>query len=390
MGRIYSAADEVFAYLGPEPARLNADISILSSSMDRWSRWVIGKEQQHFGRILEVDEALLDILTRPYWTRLWVVQELQLAKKVVFWCGPITMAHEFLVDYSEELRHRGIAQVDPRLHSKYTLFMQDYQMLVNAMLCHKMAWLPPESQVGLLSLDEVLRKYANCSCSDTRDKIFGLQELVRREDRIDVDYSLPLEELAKRVRNAICRSIVRTEVPRFPRLGEPGMELGERVEPLISDYLKSSDYMVHHRFKDLHVCIAKIPIVDLHTTKLSYKQVAIISWAYYIVWLFEHSQLSRWARDHVLRERWWRYAIYGWTTQRQRLFIEDLDSRIQRDKLEEVTRLLLEQVAAKHGFVFHNDFLLHPSEWDVLGEDLCDDSSSREYNAVACGRPNSC
>lgn len=43
--------------------------------------------------------ALVDIFNRPYWSRIWIIQELLLASVVQFWCGQLTISEPELRRY---------------------------------------------------------------------------------------------------------------------------------------------------------------------------------------------------------------------------------------------------------------------------------------------------
>ena len=90
MGKVYASAKEVYAFLGPGPAS---------------SKWYLRNPDNFFPAHVPDDQLdrrteeisfAVDMLSRPYWTRLWIVQELRLAQDVVFWCGDFTFARAHL------------------------------------------------------------------------------------------------------------------------------------------------------------------------------------------------------------------------------------------------------------------------------------------------------
>lgn len=77
MGLIFSRAKVIWAWLGPRPAIPDHDLELF--------------EKNYYQNIrqTEVLEVLysLNIFSRPYWFRLWIVQELCLNPSRLFWCG---------------------------------------------------------------------------------------------------------------------------------------------------------------------------------------------------------------------------------------------------------------------------------------------------------------
>jgi hypothetical protein len=106
MGTIFSAASEVIAWLGPQ--KWDSDLAmrfmrefgkvaaeeLKTEPFLNWSKPISRGE-------CRADEekswvALDGLFNRPYWTRLWVVQELMLARRVVLRCGDAEAAFDDL------------------------------------------------------------------------------------------------------------------------------------------------------------------------------------------------------------------------------------------------------------------------------------------------------
>jgi hypothetical protein len=99
MGDIFSKASEVIAWLGPE--RWNSDRAMeFMKYFGKVAAEVLQKEPMlDWGKPISREEcrahdeeswfALDCLFFRRYWTRLWIVQELLLAKRVILRCGNI-------------------------------------------------------------------------------------------------------------------------------------------------------------------------------------------------------------------------------------------------------------------------------------------------------------
>jgi hypothetical protein len=123
--------------------------------------------------------TITDLFFRPYWTRLWIGQEVLLARNVLMFCGRFqrqlpskTLQAQLLVTYL------GIFmdQVGEDVAAGYL-----FSHLTN--------------KRRVLSLMDILNSYTRGKCTDTRDKVFGLQAFARPGERIPVDYNLIVEEV---------------------------------------------------------------------------------------------------------------------------------------------------------------------------------------------------
>ncbi|KAK3949298.1 heterokaryon incompatibility protein-domain-containing protein [Pseudoneurospora amorphoporcata] len=82
MGAIYSGAEQVIAWLGP--ASNDSDYAIDILNTPGAERWVMAEELDNdpLGQ-----SAIVSLCDRPYWKRVWIIQELFLAKEFVVMCG---------------------------------------------------------------------------------------------------------------------------------------------------------------------------------------------------------------------------------------------------------------------------------------------------------------
>ena len=136
--------------------------------------------------------GLEDILKRPYWRRVWIIQELVAASKVVLRCGFQSLDWDRLIrasaclniwhaDINRQLKELGSSEkVSWRPHKAHRIdntrgiqVNKDRQRhLLNLWSTHKM-----------------------CAASDPRDKVFallGLADDLNLYDPIPIDYSLPV------------------------------------------------------------------------------------------------------------------------------------------------------------------------------------------------------
>jgi hypothetical protein len=100
MGRIYNEAQKVYAWLGEGNRQSDCVFDVLKEYQVQRARTVVSSDRQMFWDIFEeivennpeehsMDEFLWlrPLSERRYWRRVWIVQELVLAKTVVVCCG---------------------------------------------------------------------------------------------------------------------------------------------------------------------------------------------------------------------------------------------------------------------------------------------------------------
>jgi len=192
MSRIFEGADGVLIWLG----LANKEVDDLRD----W--WIYGfPESIARGRQLNLVPGVQGLCERPYWRRLWVVQELKPARKITLACGPHKLDWELFVTilYEAAMGIRG----DTPSSRKSRLLTLDvakrntpiYGKLSSAT---KMIDLCSGATPSLLWL--LLQLTSNLNYYDPRDKVYSLLSLATTGcEGIDADYELPLPRLMHRV-----------------------------------------------------------------------------------------------------------------------------------------------------------------------------------------------
>ncbi|KAN0101491.1 HET domain containing protein [Hyaloscypha variabilis] len=161
MRRIYSAASEVFVYLG-EPCSL---------SNEGFERLMWAKKDQ------PIDEkgrrSLSDLFDMRYFYRIWVIQEVANAKLATINSGGKTMGWSILEE--QRLKTLDILDNTPKWISN----------------------IYPRREYTAHDLPALLFSTNSSRASDPRDKVFALLGLIQDADRFGLipDYSLTLEEV---------------------------------------------------------------------------------------------------------------------------------------------------------------------------------------------------
>jgi hypothetical protein len=211
MGDIYARASRVVVWLGPEDTDSKVGIALARRILE-----VVG-DRDHYhlipGNLKSLSlppykdkswRALGLFLQRPWFSRIWVIQEVVMSSSAVFVCGDeaLTMAEfEKLVDRLMNL-------------TTYRSFTGNYTSNSNGIWClgviHQLRKMR-NSATSMKSI-ELLGMGMVSKASDPRDKIYALLSLGKFG--IDADYSKPVEEVFTRYAIAYLSQILPSELTR--------------------------------------------------------------------------------------------------------------------------------------------------------------------------------
>ncbi|ERF68824.1 hypothetical protein EPUS_06268 [Endocarpon pusillum Z07020] len=192
MRRIYETAAHVIIWLGDASKQSSEGLEELRNLFTASSRW--DKAEILFGR--NPTEGLQDIFTRPWWRRIWVVQEAAVAMKLTFICG---------ADILEVPANReDLKQLTDALQSARTLPGKDNPDVSSIFLDQILSLLQLQLDRGgavRSRLSDLIHTYILRQCSDPRDRVFALLGLSRTSDASanPPDYALTVEEVAVRL-----------------------------------------------------------------------------------------------------------------------------------------------------------------------------------------------
>jgi hypothetical protein len=225
MAEIYSQAQSVIVWLGEAGPHTRAAIHILGELPAFWDKhgqhivsrrgrsaidyspqgW--SESLRSFEQYLNVSFAygfteddgwsgVVDLLHRPYWSRLWVVQELFLSQNIALMCGTCQCALDFTEYGSNRLfwwLKLFLGTYARQVCSLDVTFSNDWSWLLDS--CSERRVLESAGASGLLPLSLALSLSSDRECLDPRDIIYGLQACILPEQRIPIDYSLTASEI---------------------------------------------------------------------------------------------------------------------------------------------------------------------------------------------------
>jgi hypothetical protein len=204
MGAIYSQAEEVVVWLGKEAEDSGLAIHTITSWANLHN---IQDDDLHDRALLERRRELLDpkavaaivkLTNRPWFTRLWVFQELVLAKVGVVVCGSDIV-------YCKQITHASM-EWSRITNSKYTNMLQLTATEQDALRFHSSKFAPfyqnlfhqanPNSKA--LSMVYLMAHTKFRESTDPRDKVYGILGLGEGPYmQVEVSYTKPVGQVYK-------------------------------------------------------------------------------------------------------------------------------------------------------------------------------------------------
>lgn len=141
----------------------------------------LGEDSREIAQRYETNRDLRGVCVlfhNPYFTRLWVIQEIFLSSNRRILCGDIWLELDDLISAlqgSDNSRLPPVGFLNSMLHGN-----QLYTSLIER---------------GQGSLEYCIDRFSAYNCEDPRDKVYGLLGLVHEDDRLEVDYGKSTEEV---------------------------------------------------------------------------------------------------------------------------------------------------------------------------------------------------
>lgn len=190
MGRIFTTAGCVISWLGEEDDNSQCVMKAFRASMNT----------RHCS--VEVEQAMRRFVRRPYWYRMWIIQEFILAQNVVILCGHEgawwkDLAHFWhdtkLVHGAEGVRELsfGLSTQSPSPTGLAAIIFARRSRGDNVF-----------PRIGPLSVHKLMTTFSYGKCSDNRDRIYALLALIEPQAGVgplSVDYTISAETLYYRV-----------------------------------------------------------------------------------------------------------------------------------------------------------------------------------------------
>jgi hypothetical protein len=184
MDRIYTFASQVVVYLGEETpgSRLLFDELVEADSIYEVTQSFEGRPSPNVELVRELD----NLFRRPWFSRIWVIQEVSVAREVTIVCG--TSYASMLALYECAFGYQDTRVTKSKI-----------PVSVYAATGGRLGWRKGDAATSIWQL---LADTRNCGATDRRDKIFALKALVQDNQReLDqlIDYSRSIERVFKDV-----------------------------------------------------------------------------------------------------------------------------------------------------------------------------------------------
>ncbi|KAI8316269.1 hypothetical protein K4K59_000167 [Colletotrichum sp. SAR11_240] len=214
MGNIYSLAKITIIYLGPLSPGIETIFKAVHDSKPGFvtvdpagdSRIALAKDLQHLKKFdlkggSEPPAAAIDeLLQRPWFTRVWVTQELLLSRDAWVQCGALRVRWRelgaLLVPILDRTRGKGSTALQQMQSLNLEEEKKDIKDRERANYLRKVG---KPSEELIPSLSYILRMRQGCRASDPRDMIFAYMGMHADRDEVaeffTVDYEMPLRQL---------------------------------------------------------------------------------------------------------------------------------------------------------------------------------------------------
>lgn len=189
MAKIYSRAERVIVWLGEASGGSDRLFSFLNNvSHDDLRRF---EDRIRTHEKLPQDFLLkrANLLERSYWDQTWIIQELYMASRMVYQCGPISRVDEIRMSYL--LREDWLTKPENNRETHVKLLTTKAGRGRIRRHAAERSRLP-----------RLLRQYWRTKCADQRDKIYALLGILPEDDQagaLSIDYSISASQLYARV-----------------------------------------------------------------------------------------------------------------------------------------------------------------------------------------------
>lgn len=195
MSLIYAAAVEVVIWLGPAADGSDLAMDYIAQKGSKPLR----VKGDGFYRIWDMPQgnAVLAVCERPYWSRVWIIQEIMMAKDITVFCGEKSIEWQKIDHMSSKLK--GIEERGRIEHYQYAANI--IESPASLIIKQRRSWKELPQGKRALPLKGLLEQYCNQKSTDVRDKVFALLGLTdhsrpeANKHQIQVDYSKSVEDI---------------------------------------------------------------------------------------------------------------------------------------------------------------------------------------------------
>ncbi|RYN77152.1 hypothetical protein AA0120_g11580 [Alternaria tenuissima] len=193
MSDIYRRVTYVYVWLGKSDDSTEATMKALKSSYRRYhgpgpliKSSKTSSKMSGDGTSVQAEDvisapALRHFFGNPYWLRLWIVQEIMLARYIRVICGETLLSWEELKRFCS---------------STLTNVYYDENDYWDEVVPLQVKWLTDHAlSARHYSYAELLVTFSASQCENPRDRVFGLQGLIPDAERAEIDYGMSVHQI---------------------------------------------------------------------------------------------------------------------------------------------------------------------------------------------------
>jgi hypothetical protein len=250
MGSIYVGAEQVIAWLGPESEDSGLAMDYVANTT------VLGN--QPISRLEKVlppspaqTAALLKLFSKPYWTRIWIVQEILLARDITVICGAKCLGWSLI--------SRALASINQKKTEGISLLDGTSQETPGEVLfAEKEYWDAHASRTQGLPLKFLLDTYGHMDATIPIDKVYGILGLSVSHKLLSLRNA---KTEASKFKNEIYEKIA-FHISYFKR---PAHIFVDVLRSVLLFHIYQKDNLAYNEFLDFGIYLATILEVQLDT-----------------------------------------------------------------------------------------------------------------------------
>ena len=273
MGSIFAQASVVVVYLGSwEGSAIAFEFlrilgSELRSRVEPWTDAIVSRAGLDLQNT-DIRNCIMEFFLRPWWNRIWTVQEFVLARQATFQSGYHILEAAFFERFRENEIYGGNYRIFNRWRAADPLFGSVWftDHLDGVMRLH---FVKDPCKQDFFDFLDLLTSFRGRQCSDPRDKIFGLLGLTSGlvRSRICLDYGVPPSETYVNLVKAAISSMQALDVLTYGgswNLGRPSFvpDLTASVSPAV---IVSHAQRAAAILKQFHATLSSLPAFIITT-----------------------------------------------------------------------------------------------------------------------------
>jgi hypothetical protein len=152
---------------------------------DATAQIIVGKRKRIFPWRRKQADAVLKLYNRPYWSRIWIVQEIFLAKVLVVFCGSKQCDWSALENLNNDLQYLQATNL-PGIVANFET--SSATKLIRARLSYHLG-------KDYATIIEHLASFCDLQATNRLDKVYGVWGLVKDGTGFDIDYDIKPHDL---------------------------------------------------------------------------------------------------------------------------------------------------------------------------------------------------